>query len=98
MSGPKGHGRIKKYPGEAGAFSVQGVCLLGEEVRHPLRRGGAGAKLRVLRQQLPGGGLGLLEEQGVAAQVRHLQPRQAVLALAEEVAGAPGGAGPPRRS
>ena len=65
--------------------SVQGVRLPGEEVRHPLRRGGAGAKLRVLCQQLPGGGLGFLEEQGVAPQVRHLQPRQAVLPLAEEV-------------
>ena len=39
-------------------------------------------------QQCSGGGLGLLQQLHIAGQIRNFQGRQAVLALAEEVAGA----------
>ena len=71
------------------AFSIQTVFTLMEQLLHPLRRGGVTGESRIGSQQRFRGGLRLGQQPGVAADVRHPQPRQTVLPDAEKVARPP---------
>ena len=67
----------RRHPGKRpGWHLIQGIGVLGKQLRHSLRRGGTGSKLRVPLQKIPGGGLGLLQQGSVTADVRHPQSRR----------------------
>ena len=74
---------------QGGSGSIEGLTVQLEELRQAAGDGRVSRQLRVPFQEVPGGVLGLLEEGRVAGQVSHLQGREAVLALSEEVPGPP---------